>query len=50
VPAPLCIGTVQLRDGRAVKGFLVEAEAVGSALDITSFGGWRAYLTSASDA
>jgi len=27
-----------------VKGFLVEADAVGGALDISSFGGWRNYL------
>jgi hypothetical protein len=27
-----------------VKGFLVEAEAVKVARDISSFGGWRNYL------
>ena len=45
IPAPLGIGTVQLADGTAPKGFLVEAEAVRGAEDISSFGGWRAYLT-----
>jgi len=30
-----------------VKGFLVEAEAVSGARDISSFGGWRAYLAQA---
>ncbi len=46
VPAPLSIGTIRLEDGSGVKGFLVEPEAVAGASDITSFGGWRAYLTS----
>jgi allophanate hydrolase len=44
VPPPLSIGTVVLADGRAVKGFLVEAAATASARDISSFGGWRVYL------
>ena len=43
VPPPLSIGTLRLADGRTVKGFLVEAEAVTGARDISSFGGWRAY-------
>jgi allophanate hydrolase len=44
VPRPLSIGTLDLVEGRQVKGFLVEADAVASARDISSFGGWRAYL------
>ena len=44
VPPPLSIGTLKLADGAMVKGFLVEAEAVSGARDISSFGGWRAYL------
>ncbi|MFM0339728.1 allophanate hydrolase [Paraburkholderia fungorum] len=50
VPAPLGIGTLQLADGRAVKGFICEPSAVSDdsgATDITSFGGWLAYLDSA---
>jgi allophanate hydrolase len=47
IPSPLSIGTLRLADGRAVKGFLVEADAIAGALDISSFGGWRAYLTRA---
>ena len=43
VPAPLCIGTIALEDGRHVKGFLCEADAIAGALEITSYGGWRAY-------
>jgi allophanate hydrolase len=45
VPPPLSIGTLELGDGRKVKGFLVEAEAVADARDISSFGGWRAFMT-----
>ena len=44
VPPPLSIGTLELADGRSVKGFLVEAEAVAGARDISSFGGWRAFM------
>jgi allophanate hydrolase len=44
VPPPLSIGTLELEAGRPVKGFLVEAEAVGDARDISSFGGWRAFM------
>jgi allophanate hydrolase len=43
VPPPLSIGTLELDDGRSVKGFLVEAEAVAGARDISGFGGWRAF-------
>jgi len=46
IPAPLGIGAIRLRDGGPVKGFLVEAEAVKGAEDISRFGGWRAYLKS----
>jgi allophanate hydrolase len=44
IPAPLGIGTLTLCDGEQVKGFLCEAAAIGTALDITHYGGWRAYL------
>jgi allophanate hydrolase len=44
VPQPLSIGTLELDGGRSVKGFLVEAEAVADARDISSFGGWRAFV------
>jgi allophanate hydrolase len=44
VPPPLSIGTVTLADGRAVKGFLVEAQGIAGARDISSFGGWRAFI------
>ena len=38
-PPPLSIGSIKLADGRMVKGFLVEAEAVNGARDISDFGG-----------
>jgi allophanate hydrolase len=44
IPSPLSIGTVNLADGSSVKGFLVEASATEGARDITSFGGWRAFI------
>ncbi len=47
VPAPLSIGSVRLADGRWVKGFLVEAEAVKGARDISGFGGWREFVAKA---
>ena len=43
IPPPLSIGTLTLADGRLVKGFLVEAEAISGARDISDFGGWRAF-------
>ena len=44
VPAPLAIGTVTLADGSSVKGFVAEPRALTDAEDITSLGGWRAYI------
>ncbi|MDP9002322.1 MAG: allophanate hydrolase [Myxococcota bacterium] len=44
VPRPLCIGSVELEDGTFVSGFLCEPDALVGAVDITSHGGWRAYL------
>lgn len=44
VPSPLSIGTMRLDNGKTTKGFLVEATAVEGARDITSFGGWRAFV------
>ena len=44
IPAPLGLGTVTLADGSGVPGFLCESHATTDAEDITSLGGWRAYL------
>ena len=46
VPSPLTIGMLHLSDGRVVKGFLCEEVAVQDALNISEFGGWKAYLKS----
>jgi len=46
IPAPLGIGTLALRDGSTVQGFVCEPEALNGALDISHLGGWRAYMTS----
>jgi allophanate hydrolase len=46
IPPPLGLGSVQLADGRWVKGFICEGAALAGATDISHFGGWRAYLAS----
>ncbi|MBA4330279.1 MAG: allophanate hydrolase [Polaromonas sp.] len=47
IPAPLGIGTLELGDGSSVQGFVCEAQALqDGALDISHFGGWRAYMQS----
>jgi allophanate hydrolase len=46
VVPPLAIGTATLASGETVKCFLCEPYAIAGARDITSLGGWRAYLTS----
>ena len=43
IPAPLGIGKITLADGRSISGFLCEYEATRDAVDISRFGGWRAY-------
>ncbi|MCU1394106.1 MAG: allophanate hydrolase [Ilumatobacteraceae bacterium] len=44
IPAPLCIGSVELADGTVHKGFLCEPYGLVDAVDITDFGGWRSYV------
>ena len=44
IPSPLGIGTLKLSDGRAVKGFICEAEGVKDAEDISEMKSWRRYL------
>lgn len=44
VPPPLALGTIELEDGRSVHGFVAEARAAEGAVDISDFGGWRAWL------
>jgi allophanate hydrolase len=44
IPGPLGIGTLELEDGTRVQGFVCEGYAVAGARDISSYGGWRAFL------
>ncbi|KAK1999994.1 urea carboxylase [Colletotrichum falcatum] len=46
VPSPLGIGSVELADGRWALGFICEPYGLDGATDITSFGGWRAFIAS----
>ena len=47
IDTPLGIGTLQLSDGRKVKGFVCEAVAArADAEDITALGSWRAFMAS----
>lgn len=46
IPSPLGIGTLEMQDGRLVKGFICEPWALEGAQDITEFGGWRAFIAS----
>lgn len=44
VAPPLGIGSLELADGRWVKGFICETRGLADARDITAHGGWRRYL------
>jgi allophanate hydrolase len=44
IPPPMVVGSVKLRDGTSVVGFLCELIAIEGAENITAYGGWRAYL------
>ena len=44
VPSPLGFGTLTLKDGATVQGFLCEYYATLNAVDISHLGGWRGYL------
>jgi allophanate hydrolase len=46
IPPPLGLGSVELADGTWVKGFICEGHALAGAQDVTSHGGWRAYVAS----
>lgn len=47
IPAPLSIGTVTFEGQSTAKCFLVEAEAVRDAKDISATGGWRNFMADA---
>lgn len=44
LPRPMTLGRVELADGSGVTGFLCEPGVLTDAVDITEYGGWRAYL------
>ena len=46
IPSPLGLGKLELADGTWVTGFVCEGYALDTALDVTPFGGWRAYMAS----
>ena len=46
IPPPLGLGSVELADGRWVKGFICEPHVLAGARDISAHGGWRAWLDS----
>lgn len=45
IPSPLGIGTIELDDGSSAKGFLAELAGLTTATDISSYGGWRNFVT-----
>ncbi len=46
VAPPLGIGSVELDDGRWVKGFICETHGLADATATTAFASWRRYLAS----
>ena len=44
IPPPLGLGSLELADGRWVKGFICEGAGLSGAEDISHFGSWRAYM------
>ncbi|MFG1797407.1 allophanate hydrolase [Nocardia sp. NPDC049149] len=44
LPAPMALTSIELSDGRSVIGFACTYDAAVTATDITSYGGWQAYL------
>jgi allophanate hydrolase len=46
IPAPLGLGKIELESGAWVTGFICEGYAADGAPDISSYGGWRTYLSS----
>jgi allophanate hydrolase len=48
LPPPMSIGTLRLRGGDFAKGFLVAAQCVAGARDISRYGSWPAFLAAAS--
>jgi allophanate hydrolase len=45
VPSPLGFAPIALADGSTVLGFVANGPVPDGALDVTAYGGWRAYLS-----
>lgn len=43
IPHPLGLGSVELQDGRWIRGFICEPVGLEDAKDVSQFGGWRSY-------
>ena len=50
IDPPLGIGSVELEDGRWVKGFICEGYGVVGARDVSGWGGWRVYRAGCKEA
>jgi allophanate hydrolase len=46
IAPPLGLGSIELADGTHVHGFVCESYAIAGARDVSSYGGWRAYVES----
>ncbi len=44
IPPPLGLGTLELKDGRRVSGFIGEAAVAECGRDISEFADWRAWV------
>ena len=49
ISSPLGLGSVEMEDGRWVKGFICEPYGLVGAKDITEWGGWRNYKASCAE-
>lgn len=50
IPAPLGLGSIELEDGTWVRGFICEPWGRAGSVDITHFGGFRAFISGAAAA
>lgn len=50
IPGPLGIGKVELADGGWYSGFICEFDGLQGAVNITEYGGWRAWLAAKTSA
>jgi allophanate hydrolase len=46
IQPPLCIGSIELENGKWIKGFLCEKSGTADAKDISKIGNWREYINS----